>query len=93
MDFFKNNTKFIIITSILIFVGFIMIIFNFDDDFIENRKSIGFIILGDINEPGWNSSHYNGIKAACDKFNLKLIVKDKVKENWALLDLKDSKNE
>ena len=83
MAFLNINAKFrwVFIIAILIIAGFIMIMFNFDDDLIENKKAIGFIILGDINEPGWNSSHYNGIKAACDKFGLKLLVRDHVKEN------------
>ena len=83
MDFSKLNAKFqkIILAIVLISTGCIMIMFSFDDDLIEQNKSIGFIILGDINEEGWNSSQYNGIKNACDKYKLKLIVRDKVKEN------------
>ena len=75
------NFSKLVTTAIFIAVGFIIIMFNFDDDLDERRKNIGFIILGDINEPGWNSAHYNGIKAACDKFGLKLLVRDRVKEN------------
>ena len=47
----------------------------------EARAKIGFIIIGDIREAGWNASQYEGIKAACDKFNARLLVRDRVKEN------------
>ena len=58
-----------------------LLLFSFDTNFEREQKKIGFIILGDINEQGWNSSHYNGIKSACEDFNLELLVKDHVKEN------------
>lgn len=58
-----------------------LLLFSFDTNFESEQKKIGFVILGDINEKGWNSSHYNGIKAACEDFNLELLVKDHVKEN------------
>ena len=54
---------------------------GFDVDNEPRREKIGFIILGDIREAGWNASHYNGIKAACDEFNLELLVRDIVEEN------------
>ena len=59
----------------------IMIIFNFNKEFEERQEKIGFIILGDIKIAGWNKSHYDGIKTACEKFGLELLVRDKVKEN------------
>ncbi len=56
-------------------------IFTIDVDNDNSREKIGFIILGDINEPGWNGSHYNGIKSACDELGLELLVRDHVTEN------------
>ena len=68
-------------------VAFLMVLFpivatliDFGKNFEHNPK-IGMIILGDISLPGWNKSHYDGIKAACDKFGLELLVRDKVPEN------------
>lgn len=59
-----------------------LLIFAFDAELDGSRHDkIGFIILGDINEAGWNASHYNGIKSACDEFGLELLVRDHVKEN------------
>ena len=58
-----------------------LLIFGFDIESDRPKEKIGFIILGDIQEAGWNASHYNGIKAACDTFGVELLVRDNVKEN------------
>ena len=58
-----------------------LLIFAFDTEIDKRHDKIGFVILGDINEAGWNASHYNGIKAACDEFGLELLIRDHVKEN------------
>lgn len=57
------------------------LIFATDTEPERRYDKIGFIILGDINEVGWNASHYNGIKAACEEFGLELLVRDHIKEN------------
>ena len=67
--------------TFLVLIPLIMLIFNFMQTFEERREKIGFIILGDIQVPGWNKSHYDGIKAACEEFGVELLVRDKVKEN------------
>ena len=54
--------------------------FGFDITKSTQPKKIGFIITGDIHEAGWNASHYNGIKSACDEFGMELLVRDHVKE-------------
>ena len=58
-----------------------LLIFGFDVEFEKNRPKVGFVILGDINQKGWNASHYNGIKSACDNLGLELFIRDKVPEN------------
>ena len=57
-----------------------LLIFAFDTEIDKRHDKIGFIILGDINEAGWNASHYNGIKAACEEYGLQLLIRDHVKE-------------
>lgn len=57
-----------------------LLIFAFDTEIDKRHDKIGFIILGDINEAGWNASHYNGIKAACEEYDLQLLIRDNVKE-------------
>ena len=46
----------------------------------EPRPKVGFIILGDIRDPGWNASHYEGIRAACEANGAELLVRDHVAE-------------
>lgn len=78
----KNRLKFLLGLGGCIVVSIVyMLIFAFDMEPDKRNDKIGFIILGDINEAGWNASHYNGIKAACEEFGLKLLVRDHVKEN------------
>ena len=73
--------------TLLAFGGIVLIaiigvfMFGFDTDIETKQEKIGFIILGDIHEAGWNASHYSGIKSACDEFGIELLVKDNVKEN------------
>lgn len=55
--------------------------FYIDEDSDEEKEKVGFIITGDVNEKGWNESHYRGIKKACENLNLKLLCKDHVPEN------------
>ena len=54
---------------------------KFNETFEERQEKIGLIILGDIKVAGWNESHYSGIKAACDKFDAELLVREQVREN------------
>lgn len=58
-----------------------VLMFGFEMNNEYTNKKVGFIILGDINTPGWNASHYNGIKSACDELGLELLVRDNVTEN------------
>ena len=83
MEIIKNR-KYLytaVVTTILILIPFIILLIDYSREFEEKSTKIGFIILGDINEPGWNKSHYEGIKAACEKYGIELLVRDKVKEN------------
>jgi basic membrane protein A len=61
---------------ILIFAG----IFSFGTKTDSERTRIGFVLTGDIDEEGWNSMNYNGIKYACDKLDCDLLVKDNIAE-------------
>ncbi len=40
----------------------------------------GFIMSGSMQEAGWNSMHYQGIKKACEELGAELLVKENVKE-------------
>lgn len=65
----------LVITSVLVY--------KFDDGILPKAvpKKVGFITLGDVGDPGWNSSHYNGMKTACDQLGIELVYRDNVAEN------------
>ncbi len=69
----------------MIAAGFLIllmiVIVNLSDKEEVRQEKIGLIILGDIKINGWNAAHYNGIKYACEKFGLELMVRDNVREN------------
>jgi len=46
----------------------------------EQMAAVGFIMSGSVEEEGWNGEHYKGIRAACEKFNVELLVKENVSE-------------
>ena len=77
----KNFNFIVAAFSFLLLVPLILLVFKFIKTFKDEPAVIGVIIPGDINEPGWNESHYRGIKTACENFGLPLLVRDKVKEN------------
>ncbi|MCR5813942.1 MAG: BMP family ABC transporter substrate-binding protein [Desulfovibrio sp.] len=68
--------------GVILLASLIGSILLFEPDPEESRPKIGLIILGDINQPGWNASHYQGLREACDTLKLELLVRDKVPE-WS----------
>lgn len=77
---FKRFRYIAAIAFLMILLPTLALMMDFGRDF-EQTPKIGMIILGDVTVPGWNKSHYDGIKAACDRFGLELLVRDKVPEN------------
>lgn len=57
------------------------IAFQLDTTIEKNQEKIGFIITGDVSEKGWNGSHYNGIKKACEDLKLELLFRENIPEN------------
>lgn len=47
----------------------------------KDTVTVGFIMTGNTEETGWNRLHYEGILGACNQLDVKLIVKEEVKEN------------
>lgn len=47
----------------------------------KEQVTVGFIMTGNAQEQGWNRLHYEGILQACEELDVKLIVKEEVKEN------------
>lgn len=67
--------------GLMVLVCLLAALFRFTAAPEEPRLKVGFIILGDVTEPGWNASHYEGIRAACEMHNAELLVRDHVPED------------
>ena len=66
---------------VLAAILFIAAVFRLSAEPTTTAPKIGFVILGDIRNPGWNASHYEGVRAACDARGAELLVRDHVREN------------
>ncbi|MCR5536120.1 MAG: BMP family ABC transporter substrate-binding protein [Succinivibrio sp.] len=67
---------------LLLFVFLLMLgLSTATDSALGDKPKLGFVILGDVNEKGWNSIHYEGIREACNDFNVELLLKDNVRVN------------
>ncbi len=47
----------------------------------SDKRKIGYILTGSMNEPGWNGMNYAGIEAACENLDIELLVKENIPEN------------
>ncbi len=84
MDFLFKMKKFYILAIVLvllILIPSLIFVANFTKEYDERQEKIGFIILGDVHISGWNKSHYQGIKKACQNFDVELIARYNVQEN------------
>lgn len=46
----------------------------------EKEDVIGAIFIGSVDDKGWNENHYAGLKSACEKYNLDLLIEENVNE-------------
>ena len=65
--------------GIIVFLIILLIIFVGWEKGNDTVK-IGFVMSGSIEEKGWNGMHYAGIKAACDRVDARLLIKENVPE-------------
>lgn len=65
---------------VLLVLLFLAGLFRFSAAPEEPPLKVGFIILGDVNEAGWNASHYQGLRTACESHGAELLVRDHVPE-------------
>lgn len=45
------------------------------------KATVGIILNGESKEQGWNAMHYDGMKEACKSMNVKLLVKENIRDN------------
>ena len=65
----------------LLAVLFVAVVFRLSAEPEAAPPKVGFIIPGDIKNPGWNAAHYEGLRTACDARGAELLVRDHVLEN------------
>lgn len=51
---------------------------------IQQKSIVGVIMPGSVDEPGWNSVHYNGVKSACDSLNAEIYLVENVHDEDSL---------
>ena len=69
-----------LIVSLLLVGGIIYLIFSFRTGQQENNLTVGAVFIGMNNDNGWNQSHYNGIKKACEAYDCEMYVQTSVSE-------------
>ncbi len=75
-----NKKKILIIIGALCVVISIFVVIALIGKEENKTTKIGFIMSGSKDESGWNGMHYEGIKSACDKQGVELLIKENVKE-------------
>ena len=66
-------------SGLLVF-GMLTMVFGFDAEDERRAEKVGFILLGGVDEPGWNEAHYEGIRSASEAFGVTLLVREHVPE-------------
>lgn len=44
------------------------------------KLRVGFVLLSDTADNGWNETHYKGIKAACSNLDVQMVLTDEIPE-------------
>lgn len=77
----RNKKKGILMMAVIILfimIGYFVSIVM--EKKLEQKARIGLILSGAADEDGWNGMHYEGLKTACEKANVELLIKENVKE-------------
>lgn len=67
------------VVGILLVLGMFALVFSFGPEQGQRHEKIGLVLPYGINDPGWSSSHYQGMKSACDSFGVELLIRENVK--------------
>lgn len=76
----KKKSLILLFCAVLILVVIVASILWFGSSREEEKVSIGVILPGSSLEMGWNGVHYQGIKEACDDFDVNLVLYENVPE-------------
>lgn len=70
----------ILFAAVAVLISIFVLILNTKDLEEKSTIKIGFIMSGKSDDNGWNSTHYSGIKSACENLGIELLVKEDIKE-------------
>ena len=70
----------LIFAGITILVLIFFMLFAFGKGDAGEKKKVGFILSGSAEEEGWNGMHYQGMKEACQKAGMELVIVENVPE-------------
>ncbi len=77
----NSKLKKIITVAVILIVGMaIHLAIIIQDRNSEQSPKVGLILSGAKDESGWNGMHYEGLKSACERADVQLLVKENVKE-------------
>ncbi|MCR5322805.1 MAG: BMP family ABC transporter substrate-binding protein [Lachnospiraceae bacterium] len=65
--------KVFLITALIVVGGILVLIYNFRTTGKDKTVSVGAVFIGASDDNGWNESHYEGIKKACDKHSCEMF--------------------
>lgn len=75
----KNRLFGLLIPTGMILVVIFAVIFGINAKKEDDIK-IGLILTGKTSDEGWNGAHYQGVRTACERLGVKLVVKEDVAE-------------
>ena len=75
----KNKQWFLLVLAAVVLLIIILFI-GMTGHYQQTVKKVGFIITGEVDDEGWNGKHYQGVKDACERLELELLIKENVKE-------------
>lgn len=76
----NKRNLFLLILGLAVLLIIFLLILMFENDHREPVIKVGFVMVGEKDESGWNGMHYQGISKACEELGAELIVKENVKE-------------
>lgn len=76
----KKNIILVAASAAAVIIVLLMVIVFTGREKQAEKTKIGLIMSGSAKESGWNGMHYDGVKAACEKYNAELLVKESVEE-------------
>ena len=75
----------LISAAILVVIGIVVLINNFHTDGGKDVVCVGAVCIGAADDKGWNQSHYEGIRKACEANACRMYSKMNIPEEEGAL--------